>query len=76
METMEFSQQCGIEYVVPGHPGSLLRPVSLPVNEVFQLATPSPRIQNVLDLVDSGGGGVSGSVGPGADGENGLRRET
>ncbi len=54
METMEFSQQCGIEYVVPGHPGSLFRPVSLPINEVFQPATPSPRIQNVLDLVDGG----------------------
>ncbi len=54
METMEFSQQCGIEYVVPGHPGSLFQPISLPVNEVFQPATPLPRIQNVLDLVDGG----------------------
>ncbi len=38
-KTVEFSQQCGIDFVVPGHPGSLFRSVSIPVYETYQQAT-------------------------------------
>ncbi len=49
---VKLGQERGIQHIVPVHPGSFLQPVSLPVNQIFQAATLSPRVQDVLHPVD------------------------
>ncbi len=51
---MELGKNGGIQNIIPGHPGSFLQPVTLPVNKIFQAAGPSMGVQDALYPVDGG----------------------
>ncbi len=51
---MELGQNGGIQNIITDHPGSFLWPVTLPVDEIFQVAGPSAGVQDVLYSVDGG----------------------
>ncbi len=51
---MELGKNGGMQNIIPGHPGSFLQPVTLPVNKIFQVADPSTGVQDALYPVDGG----------------------
>ena len=46
---MKVPNEGGIQNLIAGNPGTLLRPVPLPINEVLVSPTATPHVQETMD---------------------------
>lgn len=52
MVRMELGEESRVKDIISMDPGTFLRSIVLPVDQIFQPGTSSPGVQDVVDVVD------------------------